>query len=317
MTTHLAKERDVRLVVSERIEAADDVVVLVLRDPLGEHLPGWTPGSHIDLNLGEDLVRQYSLSGDPADHTSWRIGVLKERDGRGGSAFVHDHLLPNSVVNGRGPRNHFTLEPAPSYVFIAGGIGVTPILPMVREAQDASLPWVMYYGGRSLESMAFRDELTSYGRNVVLHPQDTHGLLDLESIMSAAGGGAAVYCCGPGPLLDAAEKAASEHGLDIHVEHFAPKAAVGAPVLAGSFEVHLSQMGVTLTVPPNRSILEVVEEAGAEVITSCREGTCGSCETAVLSGRPDHRDSLLSPDIDDAMMICVSRSASPRLVLDL
>lgn len=318
--THLAPERDLRLVVADRVDGANDIVVLTLRNANGGDLPAWTPGSHVDLVLGDGLIRQYSLSGDPQDKSVWRIGVLREPHGRGGSAYVHDRLTPGVEVEARGPRNHFALSPAASYVFIAGGIGITPILPMVREIAASGLPWVVHYGGRTLSSMAFRQELAeldSAGDRVNIHPQDVSGLLDLNSIMAAADDRAEVYCCGPAPLLEAAEKSAAVRGIAIHIEHFAPKKNVGEPAFAGSFEVVLEQMGVTLTVPPDRSILEVVEEVGADVITSCREGTCGSCETVVLQGTPDHRDSLLSGDVHDTMMICVSRSTTPRLVLDL
>ncbi|WP_405976615.1 PDR/VanB family oxidoreductase [Streptomyces sp. NBC_00988] len=287
-----------------------------LRPRDGGSLPPWAPGAHIDLALGPDLVRQYSLCGDPARRDVWRIGVLREPNGRGGSAFVHDRLHPGTHVAGRGPRNHFCFDPsAAEYVFIAGGIGITPLVPMVAAAAAAGDRWTLHYGGRSTASMALREELTRYGDKVRLYPQDEVGLPDLASIMRSAGPGAVVYCCGPNGLLDAAEKAAARQGLTIRVEHFTPKATAG-PEGDSEFEVVLSQTGVTVTVPPDRSILDVAEEAGAMVVSSCQEGTCGTCETPVLEGIPDHRDSLLT-DETDTMMICVSRAACPRLVLDL
>ncbi|MFI7454806.1 PDR/VanB family oxidoreductase [Nonomuraea sp. NPDC049714] len=308
------------LVVHSREWAAEGVLVLVLRDPAGGALPAWTPGAHIDLVLPGDVVRQYSLCGDPAERTAWRIAVLREPGGRGGSALVHE-LIPGTTVTVRGPRNHFPLQPAPRYLFIAGGIGITPILPMIAAADAAGAEWRLLYGGRTAASMAFTRELrAAHGDRVDLRPQDEHGLLDLESLLAEGTPDTLVYCCGPAPLLDAVEKhCAGRPPGTLHVERFTPKDA-GDPLLTGSFEVELAGTGLTCTVPPDRSILEVLEEAGVQVLTSCREGTCGTCETGVLAGTVDHRDSLLTPEeqaVGDTMLICVSRAACPKLVLDL
>jgi ferredoxin-NADP reductase len=297
------------------------VVTLDLRDPSGAELPAWAPGAHVDLVLTDDLVRQYSLCGDPRDRTTWRVAVLREPDGRGGSAFVHDKLLPGASVRVRGPRNHFPLEPASRYVFIAGGIGITPIMPMLAVATAAGAEWQLTYGGRSAASMAFVDELrAAHGDRVVRRPQDEHGLLDLDAILGEPADGTLVYCCGPGPLLDAVEQRCARWPSGaLHVERFTPKEQA-APVLSATFDVELTVTGTTLTVPPDRSVLEVVEEAGVQVLSSCREGTCGTCETPVLRGRVEHRDSVLTEaerDAGDVMMICVSRSLGPLLVLDL
>ncbi|MFG1923137.1 PDR/VanB family oxidoreductase [Cryptosporangium sp. NPDC048952] len=299
---------DLRLRVDRREAVADGVISLDLRAPDGGNLPPWEPGAHIDLNLGPDLVRQYSLCGDPADPSVWRIAILRELDSRGGSQYVHDKLHEGATVDVRGPRNHFPLEPAEKYIFIAGGIGITPILPMLAAATAAGADWELHYGGRSHASMAFRDELT--GPQV--HLQE--GLLDLTTIL---GEHALIYCCGPEPLLSAVEQLVPAEAL--RLERFTPKAQ-GDVVRHESFEVELTQSGITLTVPTDRSILEVVEAAGVTVLSSCQEGTCGTCETAVLSGEVDHRDSLLTDDeqaANDTMFICVSRAACPRLVLEL
>ncbi|MDT7708343.1 MAG: hypothetical protein QOG20_3950 [Pseudonocardiales bacterium] len=311
-------ETELDLTVHARHVAADGVVVLELRDPSGAELPPWTPGAHVDLVPAADLVRQYSLCGDPADRTTWRIGVLREPDGRGGSAFVHDRLTVGAAVRVRGPRNHFALEDAPRYVFVAGGIGITPILPMLRAADAAGADWRLVYGGRTAASMAFTNELPA-GR-VELRPQDEHGLLDLDTVLAGVDGGwddALVYCCGPGPLLDAVEARCPADRL--RVERFAPKEQ-GLPLRTEGFEVELALSGRTLTVPPDRSVLDVLEASGVEILSSCREGTCGTCETAVLGGEVDHRDSLLTDDeraAHDTMFVCVSRAACPRLVLEL
>jgi len=308
------------LVVHSRARAAEGVVVLDLRDPSGAALPAWAPGAHIDLVLPGDLVRQYSLCGDPADRLTWRIAVLREPAGRGGSALAHE-LLPGATVEVRGPRNHFPLQPAARYLFVAGGIGITPILPMIAAADAAGAEWRLLYGGRTAASMAFARELrAAHGDRVDLRPQDEHGLLDLESLLARGTPDTFVYCCGPAPLLDAVEKhCAGRPPGTLHVERFTPK-DTGEPVRTASFEVELAVTGLTCTVPPERSILEVLEAAGVQVLTSCREGTCGTCETDVLAGTVDHRDSLLTPEeqaAGDTMLICVSRAACPKLVLDL
>ncbi|TQM04321.1 PDR/VanB family oxidoreductase [Pseudonocardia kunmingensis] len=309
------------LVVAERADAAEGVVTLVLRDPSGAPLPAWEPGAHVDLVLTPDLTRQYSLCGDPAERDRWRIAVLREPDGRGGSAFVHEKLLPGATVPVRGPRNHFALVPAPRYLFLAGGVGITPIAAMLAAATAAGADWRLVYGGRSAATMAFAAELrAAHGERVHLRPQDEHGLLDLDALLGAPSPDTLVYCCGPAPLLDAVEqRCAGWPPGTLHVERFAP-AEVGAPVLAGAFEVELAQSGVTVTVPPDRSVLDALEEAGTAPLSSCREGTCGTCETAVLAGAVDHRDSLLTDDeraAHDTMFPCVSRAACPKLVLDL
>jgi ferredoxin-NADP reductase len=314
-------EVDLRLQVDRRTDGAEGVVVLDLRDPADAPLPPWEPGAHVDLRLPNGLTRQYSLCGDPADRSVWRIGVLREPDSRGGSEHVHAELHEGVAVDVRGPRNHFPLVPAPRYVFVAGGIGITPLLPMLRAAEAAGVDWELHYGGRSRRSMAFLEALEdATGTGVTLHPQDEVGLLDLERILGTPREGTLVYCCGPEPLLQAVERhCAGWPPGALHLERFAPK-DVDEPVLTGPFEVVLAQSGRTLTVPPDRSILEVVEEAGVGVLSSCQEGTCGTCETAVLEGTVDHRDSLLTPDeqaANDTMFICVSRAACPKLVLDL
>ncbi|MDH6213031.1 PDR/VanB family oxidoreductase [Streptomyces pseudovenezuelae] len=307
---------EAELVVSGRDFAADGVLALTLRHPLGEQLPSWEPGAHIDVVLGPELERQYSLCGDPADHTAWRIAVLREPDGRGGSAHVHEELGEGDKVRVRGPRNHFRLEPAPRYRFVAGGIGITPILPMLAAAEAAGAEWTLLYGGRTRQSIAFTEELGRYGDRVTVAPQDETGLLDLASVLDDLPEGTLVYCCGPGPLLDAVEERCPAPVL--RVERFQPKVQQGGE--NGEFEVELAQSGRTVTVAPDVSVLDAVRAAGVEVLFSCTEGTCGTCETDVLDGVPDHRDSVLTAEEragGETMMICVSRCRGKRLVLDL
>ncbi|CAL9583771.1 Phenoxybenzoate dioxygenase subunit beta [Streptomyces sp. enrichment culture] len=307
---------DSELVVERSEPAADGVLALTLRRPRGGELPAWEPGAHIDVVLGPGLERQYSLCGDPADRHAWRIAVLREPEGRGGSAYVHDRLGPGAAVRVRGPRNHFPLEPAPHYRFVAGGIGITPILPMLAAAEAAGAEWTLLYGGRTRASMAFTRELARYGDRVVLAPQDETGLLDLAPVLDGLPDGALVYCCGPGPLLDAVEERCPPGVL--RLERFRPKAREAAGDT--EFEVELARSGGTVTVPPGVSVLDAVRAAGVEVLYSCAEGTCGTCETDVLEGTPDHRDSVLTEAeraSGETMLICVSRCRGKRLVLDL
>ncbi|MGW0911178.1 PDR/VanB family oxidoreductase [Streptomyces sp. NPDC002784] len=304
------------LVVLKRESLAEGVVGLTLAHPLGRPLPEWAPGAHIDLLLGPGLERQYSLCGDPADRAAWRIAVLREPDGRGGSAFVHERLGPGGTVRVRGPRQHFALRPAARYRFVAGGIGITPILPMLAAADAAGAEWTLLYGGRTRASMACTGELRRYGDRVTLAPQDETGLLDLASVLDGLPDGTLVYCCGPGPLLDAVEERCPAGVLQ--VERFRPKEQPAGQ--DAEFEVVLARSGRTVTVPPGVSVLDSVRAAGVEVLYSCAEGTCGTCETDVVEGTPDHRDSVLSDAeraAGETMLICVSRCRGKRLVLDL
>jgi ferredoxin-NADP reductase len=319
-TTH--DERQLTLRVQQLSWEADGVVAVRLRSLDGTPLPEWRPGAHLDLHLPGGLVRQYSLCGDPADRTAWRVAVLREPESRGGSAAVHERLRPGDVVDVVGPRNNFPLADAPAYLFIAGGIGITPLLPMIGEVAAAGVPWRLLYGGRTRGSMAFLEELQGHGDLVQVRPQDEHGLLDLDSALASTGADTHVYCCGPEPLLQAVEERCRTLPVGaLHVERFAPKARPAPdPLREIAFEAVLQRSGRTVPVPPGRSILEALEDAGVDAPNSCREGICGTCETKVIDGLPDHRDSLLSEEeqADNAtMMICVGRSRSDRIVLDL
>lgn len=320
-STH--EEVDLRLRIKRRETAADGVAVFDLEPTTTAALPAWAPGAHVDLVLTPELTRQYSLCGDPDDPGVWRVAVLREPQGRGGSTHVHDRLAEGALIQVRGPRNHFALEPSRRYVFIAGGIGVTPIIPMMRAAQAAGAQWELHYGGRNLASMAFWSQLTGdYDAAAIeLYPQDEVGLLDIDRILSKPRPDTLVYCCGPEPLLQAVEQrmASDWPAGTLRVERFVPRKQT-EPVLHGTFEVELATTGVTVVVSPQESVLDAVRAAGVDIPSSCEEGTCGTCETRVLAGAVDHHDSLLSAAeraANDTMFLCVSRAASPRLVLDL
>jgi ferredoxin-NADP reductase len=322
--TFAEAETDLDLVVHDRRMIADDVVLLALSRPDAGPLPPWLPGAHVDLVLPGGLVRQYSLCGDPGDNGLWQVAVLRQRQGRGGSDYVHTSLLAGDMVRVRGPRNHFPLISASHYVFIAGGIGITPMVPMLRAATQAGADWTLLYGGRSITSMAFASDLRArYGQRITLWPQDTDGLPDLDALLDAAdlcGGDIPVYCCGPEALLQAVEqRCAALSSAMVHVERFAA-GELSAPVLDGAFQVQIDSTGEVLTVGADQSILAVLRDAGVQIDASCEEGTCGTCETRVLDGAVDHRDFVLTDEERETastMMLCVSRAACPRLRLDL
>lgn len=318
--TLATRELETQVRVRSKEEVADGVVALTLEAADGQPLPSWEPGSHVDLILGSAATRQYSLCGDPADRRTFRLGILRDAAGSGGSLYVHDQLEAGDVVQIRGPRNNFPLVEAGRYLFIAGGIGITPILAMIRAAEAAGTPWQLVYGGRQRASMAFLDELAGHGDRVTVWPQDERGLIDLDGLLGVPQPDTKAYCCGPEALLSAVEQrcAAWPRGA-LHVERFVAK-PLSEPILDEAFELYLAQSDITLTVPPETSVLAAVEEAGIGVLSSCQEGTCGTCETTVLEGEPDHRDSVLDDvarEAGDCMMICVSRSCTERLVLDL
>jgi ferredoxin-NADP reductase len=316
------REFETDLVIAQKDAVAEGVVTLVLSGQDGQNLPTWSPGAHIDLVNPLGLTRQYSLCGDPAERQMWRIGVLQTPDSRGGSRFVHETLNVGDTIHARGPRNHFPLVDAPRYVFIAGGIGVTPILPMVQAAHVGGASWKLYYGGRSRRSMAFTGPLSRYGERVEIWPEDEGGLLPLEAILSEPLAETLVYCCGPEPLLQAVEQVCKSWPTgSLRTERFAAKTFGPNAGADQAFEIVLQRSGITLTVPRDSSVLEVVENARVgNVLASCRSGVCGTCEVGVLEGVPDHRDSVLTEaerNQGEAMMMCVSRSRSSRLVLEL
>lgn len=303
---------------------ADGVISITLTHPLGEALPAWTPGSHVDVHVtgedGAELVRQYSLCSDPANRSIYRLGILREPASRGGSSYLHETLQVGQQLAVSAPRNNFELREAPRYIFIAGGIGITPIIPLLEQAERNGAEWTLHYGGRTRTAMAFADEFDRYGDRISLVPQDVQGLIDLPGILATPDPETLVYCCGPGPLMDATEALTSAWPASaLHMERFVNEVDANQ---SGDqpFEVELSLLGRTITVEPGVSILEAVNAVGANVPHSCQEGTCGTCETIVLEGEPDHRDAVLSDeerDENEVMMVCVSRCKGPCLVLEL
>lgn len=314
-------------IVTQARWEADSVLSLTLTAPGGAALPEWQPGAHVDVRLPSGLVRQYSLCGDPAEST-YTIAVLREKDGRGGSAEIHDTALVGRELPIRPPRNHFRLELAESYLFLAGGIGITPVLAMVREAIARGSSWRLHYGGRSASTMAFTGTLRSWddGGSLTIRADDQEGPLPLRDIVRDAAAGTALYACGPAGMLRALrETVVSERpDLELRTEQFTaepkPDTTTADWPAGDPFEVELSRTGGTVSVPPGTSILDAVRELRPDVMSSCEEGFCGTCETKVIAGTPIHQDTILSERErakNTTMMICVGGCASERLVLDL
>ncbi|MFB4319498.1 PDR/VanB family oxidoreductase [Actinomadura sp. 21ATH] len=299
---------------------AEGVVQLEFADPAGAELPAWEPGAHLTLHLPSGHAREYSLCGDPADRYRYAVAVQRDAASRGGSACVHDRLRVGETIEVDGPKNNFALEDAPAHVLIAGGIGVTPVKAMAEALERRGGAWRLFYCGRSRAGMAFADRLERLaGGTVTLHADDEcGGLPDLDKVLADLPGGALVYCCGPEPLLAAVE-AAIDDPARLRVERFrAPQAPAAGRAADAPFDVVCG--GRRFTVRPGASILDTLREGGLQVPSSCEEGVCGTCETRVLAGEPDHRDHLLTDDeraAGESMMLCVSRSRGPELVLDL
>ncbi|MEB8340795.1 PDR/VanB family oxidoreductase [Streptomyces endophyticus] len=308
--------------VKETRSEAVGVRSLVLTAREGGSLPAWTPGAHIDVVLSRDLVRQYSLSSGCDERAGWRIAVLREPEGRGGSAYLHDRVEAGDTLLVSAPRNNFALDLETSRpVFVAGGIGITPILPMLAAAEEAGADWQLLYLGRGAESMAFTGELARYGDRVRLHRDDSEGVADLAAELDRMGAARShVYACGPAGLLAAVQEYAAAHPRSrLTLERFAADPEAQQQGDERPFTVETAD-GQEVEVGAGQSIVDALTQAGVRTLTSCREGVCGTCETPVLGGTPDHRDQLLSEEeraAGDVMMICVSRCRGDRLVLDV
>lgn len=312
---------DLNLRVS-RVEAeARDVLRLELVDPTGAELPPFEPGAHLAVQLPGAMQRHYSLCGDPRNRSRYVLGVGRAAGGRGGSDYVHGQLREGMDLRCSRPANNFRLVEADSYLFIAGGIGITPLLAMIRWCEAYGKPWRLVYGVRSRQRLAFYEELRQWGDRVRFHCDDEVGApIAVPLLLADWTPGEHVYCCGPAPLMNAVQLHGAHLPSDaLHFEWFSAPAAPAAPAAEG-FAIELRRSGGCYTVPPGRSILEVLEDHGHEVPFSCREGLCGTCETTVCEGQPEHLDYVYPPAQREGlktMLVCVSRAKSHRLVLDL
>lgn len=309
-----------QLVVVSRSFVATDVLEFEFQDASGVPLPSWSAGAHVDLKLLNGLSRQYSLMKGQLDPNNWRIAVLIEREGRGGSLAIEQEFQIGQTVDSLGPRNHFPLQQATEFFFIAGGIGITPIICMIDEAISMGAKWNLAYLGRSLATMAYASELKStYGNQVVLYPKEQGELFRLGHELNQISETCQVYSCGPERLMLALESEMTGKLVDnLHLERFHPREIVDDGVDT-EFIVYCQKSDEELVIPSDESLLMAADFAGIEISGDCMEGTCGACETRVIEGEIIHRDSVLSQKAraeGETMMICVSR-ARGRIVLDL
>jgi ferredoxin-NADP reductase len=328
VTLPAASDRTRVLRVAERQTVAHDenVVAVTFAAADGEPLPRWHPGAHIDVLLPSGRLRQYSLCGDPDSSGVYRIAVRRIPDGGGGSIEVHDVLDVGATATTQGPRNAFPLtvpgygSPTRRFRFIAGGIGITPILPMLALATRLGVDWSMVYAGRTRDSLPFLDEVARYGRRVRIHTDDEDGPPTARDLLGDCPDGTAVYACGPAPMLTAIRwDLAGRDEVELHFERFA-----APPVVDGEeFTVTVASTGQQICVGADETLLAALSRAGVHAPYSCRQGFCGTCRTRVLGvvgGDVDHRDTLLTdPEHENSMMlICISRAAEgSRLTLDL
>lgn len=316
-------EKTIEVRVRSITYEADDVISLDLRPVATQTLPAFTAGAHIELQLHNGLLRHYSLANPQHERHRYCVAVQNEPEGRGGSRFIHETVRAGDILCIKPPRNNFALvEAAECSVLIAGGIGITPIWCMVQRLVASGRPWQLFYAVRSRRRAAFLDEILALqvAGNVHLHFDDENAgaFINLDAVVQDAAPGSNFYCCGPLPMLAAFERAtAGLPAQTVHVEYFTAKAPVA---VSGGFDVVLARSGRSVFVPAHSTILDALVAAGIAVEHSCLEGVCGTCETKVLEGIPEHRDMVLSaPEraSNRTMMICCSGSKTKRLVLDL
>lgn len=301
-------------------QVAEATFELTFEDPDDRRLPDWTPGSHIDLYTPAGEVRQYSLCGDRWDSMTYTVVIRREADGRGGSVSLCDQVEVGDVIEYGGPRSNFHMPPAGEYLFIAGGIGITPLLPMIAHAEELSVPWRLILINRSRESTAYADLFDQFGSRVIRYETTSEGRPVLASVLEEIDPSVQVMTCGPTSMLDELNAVLSEHtaGLRVRMERFTSTEDTAAA--RGPFTALLTQRRKTVNVSENESLLTALTNTGVTVLSSCRSGLCGTCEVGVVDGAPDHRDSVLTTEerqAGDRLMACVSRAAGDQISLDL
>lgn len=318
-----AEPKELTLRVQQKRWEADGVVSITFVDPHGSALPQWLPGAHLSLHLPNGLTREYSLCSDPNDTSAWTVAVLRTADSRGGSRLIHDELPVGTLLKVEGPRNNFALEHAGRYALVAGGIGITPIISMVRRLEAAGADWSLLYTGRSRSTMAFLPEISGLpAHRISIHAMDEAGgaYADLAGAVGGLPPEAQVYACGPESLMQAVAGAMADES-QLRIERFkAPEVVPGPETEATGFDVICQRSSQRVAVGPDISVLDALNDAGINVPSSCAEGICGTCETGVIAGDVDHRDFLLSPAEkaeNKTMFVCVSRCRSRELILDL
>src|SRR5690625_578535 len=319
MTWQPAARTD-QLVVGDRIQRSTSVTEFVLERADGRRLPDWAPGAHIDVVLPSGKIRQYSLCGDRWAPNQYRIAVQRDDAGTGGSLEIHEEIHLGETVSFGGPRNNFRLAPAQNYRFIAGGIGITAVLPMIEQAEKLNLEWQLLYLGRTAERMAYRNLADQYPGRVAMHTSVDHGRASIRQWLGELPEDTMVYACGPEAMLEALpEECAQLPDHFVRAERFTNTLA-DATVSSEPYEIELYRSGTVIQAPGTTPVIDVLAEAGVSVITSCSKGVCGTCEVDVVEGEIDHRDAILDDDeraANTCMFPCVSRALSKRLVLDL
>ncbi|MBU2965838.1 PDR/VanB family oxidoreductase [Amphritea sp. 2_MG-2023] len=329
----MAINNHVLVKIAAKQQLTEDVVELTLVSADGDILPIWQPGAHVELVLetctdasgsvddNNVLLRHYSLCSDYLDCSQWKVAILREEGGRGGSLFIHNQLQQGDTLKVSEPRNHFPFTPRKKCLFIAGGIGITPMLPMLQQADKEGVDWRLVYLSRERSRMSCLEKLAQYDQSrITLNCDKEDGYIDLPGLLATCDTETSVYSCGPKPLLDALESHYSAQvnpTWSLDIERFAADPVDNS---GGAFDVVINSTGQRIHIPEGQSALAVLREAGIKIPISCGDGICGSCETRVLSGIPDHRDSVLSEEEreeNDYMMLCVSRALSPELILDL
>jgi len=303
--------------------AAEGILYFDVRSLDGQSLPTFDPGAHVSLHLPGGLVRSYSLMNRPCDHGRYLLGIKREPQSKGGSAWMHDVARVGTTLEVGPPLNHFALATGATHsVLIAGGIGITPLWSMVQQLEGSGASWELHYRARSRSSAALLEELgmPSLRDRVHLSFSDdpSSGRLDIAQVVGRAPNGTHLYCCGPTSMVDTFQGAcASKNPENVHFEYFASKEA---PATEGGFTVRLAKSGTSVPVSSGQTILDSLKACGVSVPSSCQQGVCGACETRVLAGKPDHRDLVLSDAEKEAgltMIICCSGSLTDVLELDL
>ncbi len=311
--------------VTKKHHEAEDIYTYELTDPHGRPLPAFSAGAHVDVRVKEGLIRQYSLCGRPDEQSSYLIGVLREPSSRGGSEAMHDEIHEGDLLQISAPKNHFPLVPAKRTLLFAGGIGVTPIQCMAERLSHTNAQFEMHYCARSRARMAFFDHLkqSNYADRVHFYYSDNPqaGQLNVAALTADIDADTHIYVCGPGGFIEHVMSTCKNQGWpseQLHTEYFAGAAQDTSN--DQSFEIKIASSGATFSVPADKTVHQVLEDNGINVMVSCEQGVCGTCLTRILEGVPDHRDLYLDPEeqgANDQFTPCCSRSKSKVLVLDL
>lgn len=304
-----------------RHKITEDSIEIGLNPATNRDFAAWEPGAHIDVVIPEHGVRQYSLLGDMKTPNLWKIAIQREEHGRGASKYLCDQLEVGDTLEVGLPRNNFPLESSKFYCFVAGGIGITGLLPMIETVAAANEGWTLHFLGKSEIRMPYLQYLRDqFPNQVITHESSNRTRIDIEKLLASQMPGTSIYACGPEGLLDELEhRCESIPSLDLHIERFSPK-KITRELVNKEFSVVCKKSQIEVTVPEDESIFMALDFAGVELEGDCMEGTCGACVTEVLSGDIDHRDSILSPieqSQNNKMMICVSRSLGTSLELNI